>query len=52
MRAQARGWDQRQGWPPALKSVALADADIKGAADDACFALERMVLTVSRARRG
>jgi len=26
--------------------------EIKGAADDASFALERMVLTVSRARRG
>ena len=51
MRAQARGWDQA-GLAAALKSVALADADIKGAADDAAFALERMVLAVSRARRG
>ena len=51
MRAQARGWDQA-GLATALKAVAVADADIKGAADDAAFALERMVLTVSRARRG
>ena len=51
MRAQARGWDQA-GLAAALKAVAVADADIKGAADDAAFALERMVLTVSRARRG
>ena len=51
MRAQARGWDAA-GLARALKAVASADADIKGAADDASFALERMVLTVSRARRG
>jgi DNA polymerase-3 subunit delta len=51
MRAQARGWDAA-GLARALKAVAVADADIKGAADDASFALERMVLTVSRARRG
>jgi DNA polymerase III subunit delta len=50
MRAQARGWDAA-GLAHALKAVAAADADIKGAADDAAFALERMVLTVSRARR-
>ena len=43
MRAQARGWDQA-GLAAALKAVAVADADIKGAADDAAFALERMVL--------
>ena len=51
MRAQARGWDQA-GLAAALKAVAVADADIKGAADDAAFALERMVLAVSWARRG
>jgi DNA polymerase III subunit delta len=49
MRAQARGWDAA-GLAHALKAVAAADADIKGAADDAAYALERMVLTVSRAR--
>jgi DNA polymerase-3 subunit delta len=51
MRAQARGWDAA-GLAHALKAVAAADADIKGAADDAAYALEQMVLTVSRARRG
>jgi DNA polymerase III subunit delta len=51
MRAQARGWDAA-GLAFSLKAVAAADADIKGAADDAAYALERMVLTVSRARRG
>lgn len=50
MRAQARGWDQR-GLATALKAVAVADAEVKGAADDAAFALERAVLTVARARR-
>ena len=51
MRAQARGWDAA-GLAHALKAVAVADADIKGAADDAAYALERMVLGVCRARRG
>jgi len=30
--------------------VAQADADVKGAASDAAFSLERMVLTVTSAR--
>jgi DNA polymerase-3 subunit delta len=51
MRAQVRGWDAA-GLAHALQAVAVADADIKGAADDAAYALERMVLTVCRARRG
>lgn len=50
MRQQARGWDQ-SGLAVALKAVATADADIKGAANDASFALERALLAVSRARR-
>lgn len=50
MRSQARGWDQ-SGLATALKAVAVADAEVKGAADDAAFALERAVLTVARARR-
>jgi DNA polymerase-3 subunit delta len=50
MRTQARGWDQ-SGLARALQAVAVADADIKGAAGDAAFALERVVLSVSRARR-
>jgi DNA polymerase-3 subunit delta len=49
LRSQARGWDQRS-LARAIRIVAEADADIKGAADDAGFALERAVLAVSRAR--
>jgi len=49
MRSQARGWDQGS-LASALKAVAVADADVKGAADDAAFALERAVLSVSRLR--
>lgn len=51
MRVQARGWDQR-GLAAALGAVATADAEVKGAADDAAFSLEQAVLAVSRARRG
>ena len=51
MRVQARGWDQR-GLASALCEVATADAAVKGAADDAEFALEQMVIAVGRARRG
>jgi DNA polymerase-3 subunit delta len=50
MRSQARGWDQGS-LATALKAAAVADAEVKGAADDAAFALERAVLTVSRLRR-
>ena len=50
MRAQARGWDQG-GLAKALKVIAVADADVKGAADDTAYALERAVLNVSRLRR-
>lgn len=50
MRSQLRGWDQR-GIAHALSAVARADADVKGAAEDAGFALERALLEVSRARR-
>jgi len=49
MRSQARGWDQGS-LASALKATAMADADIKGAADDAAYALERAVLSVSRLR--
>ncbi len=51
MRPQARGWDQ-SGIAQALKAVAAADADVKGAATDAGFALERAVLAVAQARSG
>jgi DNA polymerase III subunit delta len=50
MRSQARGWNQGS-LARALKAIAVADADIKGAADDAPFALERAVLSVSRLRQ-
>jgi DNA polymerase-3 subunit delta len=50
MRSQARGWDQGS-LATALKAAAVADAEVKGAADDAAFALERAVLSVSRLRR-
>jgi DNA polymerase-3 subunit delta len=49
IKAQARGWDQR-GVAAALKAVALADAEVKGAASDPGFALERAVLAVTGAR--
>ena len=50
MRAQARGWDQAS-LARAISVVATADADIKGAADDAGFALERAILAIVSARR-
>lgn len=49
LREQARGWDER-GLAHAITAVAQADADIKGAASDAAYALERMVLRVTGAR--
>ncbi len=48
LREQGRGWDDR-GLATAINAVAQADADVKGAASDAAFALERMVLTVTAA---
>jgi DNA polymerase III subunit delta len=50
LRAQLRGWDTK-GLARALQAVAQADADVKGAADDAGYALERAVLTVAGAHR-
>lgn len=49
LREQARGWDDR-GLAVAITAVAQADADVKGAAGDAAYSLERMVLAVSSAR--
>jgi DNA polymerase-3 subunit delta len=49
LRDQARGWDDR-GLAIAITAVAQADADVKGAAADAAFSLERMVLAVTSAR--
>jgi DNA polymerase-3 subunit delta len=48
LREQARGWDDL-GLATAITAVARADADVKGAAGDAAYSLERMVLTVSGA---
>jgi DNA polymerase-3 subunit delta len=49
---RAQGWLRR--WRPealgdAVRAVALADADLKGAADDAAYAVERAVLAVATA---
>jgi DNA polymerase III subunit delta len=49
LREQARGWDER-GLAMAIKAVAQADADVKGAAGDVAYSLERMVLTVTASR--
>ncbi|HYO38428.1 MAG TPA: DNA polymerase III subunit delta [Nocardioidaceae bacterium] len=49
LREQSRGWDDR-GLAIAIRAVAQADSDVKGAAGDAAYALERMVLTVTSAR--
>ena len=50
MRSQARRWDAA-GLATALTAVAVADAEVKGAADDAAFALESALLKVAAARR-
>jgi DNA polymerase-3 subunit delta len=49
LREQARGWEDL-GLVRAIQAVAQADADVKGAAGDASYALERMVLSVAGAR--
>lgn len=46
----SRDW-QVSGVSAAIQAVAIADAQIKGASSDAGFALEKMVLTVTRMRR-
>jgi DNA polymerase III subunit delta len=52
LRSQARGWTS-SGLADAIRAVARADADVKGASHDPDHALERMVLavTVARSRR-
>ncbi|MBV9830425.1 MAG: DNA polymerase III subunit delta [Marmoricola sp.] len=49
IRRQSHGWDA-DGLGRAIRVVARADADIKGQASDAPYALEKMVLDVVRAR--
>ncbi len=48
VRDQSRGWTE-DGLAVAIRSVARADAQIKGAAHDPAYALERMVLDVCAA---
>jgi len=48
LKQQVRGWTPG-GLATAIKAVAQADADVKGASGDAGYALERMVITVTRA---
>jgi DNA polymerase-3 subunit delta len=50
MRVQLRGWDA-QGLARAIQHVALADAEVKGAAEDAGYALERCLLAIADCRR-
>jgi DNA polymerase III subunit delta len=46
LNAQARGWTP-SGLARAIRAVAKADADLKGAASDASYTLERLVLTIA-----
>ncbi|MGH3670572.1 MAG: DNA polymerase III subunit delta [Pseudonocardiaceae bacterium] len=48
--AQARGWE-RDGLTHAIQLVADVNADVKGVAADADYALERVVLALCAARR-
>ncbi|GAA1153921.1 DNA polymerase III subunit delta [Nocardioides aquiterrae] len=49
VRDQTRGWSEG-GISRAIRAIAQADADIKGAASDASYTLERLVLTVTDLR--
>ncbi len=49
LRDQSRGWSD-QGIGRAIVAVATADADIKGAAGDPSYTLERLVLTITGLR--
>jgi DNA polymerase-3 subunit delta len=49
LRAQSRGWEAG-GLADAIRAVATADAEVKGAGADAAYSLERMVLAVTSAR--
>lgn len=50
LREQLRGWTP-EGLAGAIRAVAQADADIKGAASDPAYTLERLVLTITDLRR-
>jgi DNA polymerase-3 subunit delta len=49
IRDQSRGWSDG-GIARAIRAIAQADADIKGAASDPAYTLERLVLTVTALR--
>ena len=49
IRGQSRDWSDA-GLSRAIRAVAQADADIKGAASDPAYTLERLVLTVAALR--
>jgi len=49
VRAQASGWTTH-GAARAIRALAQADADIKGAASDASYTLERLVITIAGLR--
>ncbi|GAA4752363.1 DNA polymerase III subunit delta [Nocardioides endophyticus] len=49
IRDQSRGWSDG-GIARAIQAIARADADIKGAASDASYTLERLVLTITGLR--
>lgn len=49
LREQSRGWNP-PGLAAAIRAVARADADIKGAASDPAYTLERLVLTIAGLR--
>ncbi|HEX5087306.1 MAG TPA: DNA polymerase III subunit delta [Nocardioides sp.] len=49
LRQQSRGWTEA-GLARAIRAVAQADADVKGAASDASYTLERLVLTITALR--
>jgi DNA polymerase-3 subunit delta len=51
LREQARRWDE-DGIAEAIVAVARADAETKGAATDAAYSLEQMVIAVSTAGTG
>lgn len=50
LRDQSRAWTE-DGLAEAVIAIARADADIKGAAHDAAYTLERLVLTVTGLRQ-
>ena len=50
LRAQARDWSE-PGLAAAIKAVAVADTDVKTGSVDPEYALERMLISVGRARR-